>query len=284
MVSRHVVLLGLFGLLLLLDCRLDQSSHDCSMEGRVALYEQRIEPLFLEDRPKSCNQCHLSGIDLEMFLKATPCQTMACLDHRGLVDLKVPEQSLLLAWVDRADPASPLITAEVLAEEREAIHQWIDMTASCGHCGDFGDDPCGDEKPQSDDCASNSEDPVLSFSPSELHGCTDLALEKGFYEAFYVNRFRCFPCHFSDVSEIEEAPKWLQVGACEPASLATLREVEARGYVDTEHPMESLLLTKPLDEEQGGVEHGGGPKFNVGADPFYDALTVWLKRYAECRD
>jgi hypothetical protein len=63
-----------------------------------------------------------------------------------------------------------------------------------------------------------------------------------------------------------------------------LREVEARGYVDVEYPMESLLLTKPLDEEQGGVEHGGGPKIHIGADPFYDALTAWLKRYAACRD
>ena len=37
-------------------------------------------------------------------------------------------------------------------------------------------------------------------------------LEQGFYSAFYLNRFRCGPCHFSNFDEIDEAPKWVEVG------------------------------------------------------------------------
>ena len=60
-----------------------EPAYDCTVEGRAALFEKRIVPLFAEDRPKSCNQCHLSGIDLTMFIKETPCQTMAVF-NRGV--------------------------------------------------------------------------------------------------------------------------------------------------------------------------------------------------------
>jgi hypothetical protein len=100
MMFSNVVLLGIFGLLLLLDCRLDQAPYDCSMEGRLALLfdggarrsvRTADRAIVFGGSTKELQPVLPLGIDLEMFLKPTPCQTMACLDHRGLVDLKVPE-------------------------------------------------------------------------------------------------------------------------------------------------------------------------------------------------
>ncbi|MFY0536814.1 hypothetical protein [Nannocystis pusilla] len=71
---------------------------DCA-GGPDDLFEKRIAPLLATDRPKTCNTCHLSGVDMEMFVQDTPCQTMACLESKGLVDLSAPEASVVLGWI-----------------------------------------------------------------------------------------------------------------------------------------------------------------------------------------
>ncbi|MEZ4452496.1 MAG: hypothetical protein R3B09_23735, partial [Nannocystaceae bacterium] len=106
------------------------------------LYERRIAPILASDRPKTCNTCHLSGVDLALFVQETPCRTMACLDARGLVDLAAPAESVILQWIDRADPASPLIDQAVIDEEHAAFLAWIEATVACGLCWE-GDAPCG---------------------------------------------------------------------------------------------------------------------------------------------
>ena len=73
----------------------------CTQEELGELYKRRIEPLLAEDRPKSCNECHLSGIDLSLFSRGDACHTMACLSEQGLVDLERPEESKILEWVAR---------------------------------------------------------------------------------------------------------------------------------------------------------------------------------------
>ena len=44
---------------------------ECTEQTPGELFSQRIEPLLSQDRPSSCNQCHLSGIELGSFARET---------------------------------------------------------------------------------------------------------------------------------------------------------------------------------------------------------------------
>ncbi len=252
----------------------------CSVEEADALYEKRIAPLLAEDRPKTCNECHLSGIDLGMVIKDTPCQTMACMAERELVDLDEPNQSLVLTWIARANPTSPLITEEVIAEEYAGFLSWIEYYAACGSevCA-ADDNPCGDTTPPGPD-ACTSEDPEEGPGFDDPGDCSDLTLEALFQDRVYAWRNRCFPCHF-DSSKVD-APKWITTGSCNAASLATMRNVLDRGLLNYDDPSQSRLLLKPLAEDKGGVEHGGHDKFSSTEDQAYLDIRAWIERRVEC--
>lgn len=82
----------------------------------------------------------------------------------------------------------------------------------------------------------------------------------------------------------------LRFGGTEAQRNAFTRDTEraanfnaARAFVDPEHPEESLLLLKPLDQAAGGVYHGGatrygkGDVFRNGDDPDYKVLVSWVQ-------
>jgi hypothetical protein len=251
------------------------------------MFSQRIAPLLDEDRPKTCNECHLSGIGLGAFVRDDACETMACLVEDGLVDLDDPEQSQILSWIERADPLSPLITEGVIAEEYEGFLDWIEYSADCGttacagaECGARKDQPFCENEPQP------GLDDVRAVAEMD-HDCTDLGLERLFRESVYRGRGRCFPCHF-DVAADDIAgnpPRWIKTeGSCAEGSLATLREIERGGLIDVEEPDQSLLLLKPLDEAVGGVEHGGDAKFHSLEDAGYVNALLFIQKYVECEN
>lgn len=249
------------------------AANACQAESD-ALFEQRIAPLLATDRPKTCNTCHLSGVDLQMFVKETPCQTMACLQARGLVDLESPADSVVLQWIARADPASPLIDQQVIDEEYAGFLAWIEATASCGLCY-TGPEPCGESTAEvcgKDDPATDAYD-----DPGD---CAPITREALFRHNVYAWRDRCYPCHFDNKDF--EAPKWIATGPCEPASLTTMRNVLDGGLVDVANPTASLLLLKPLAESAGGVMHGGHDKFADMTDPAYIDFLSWIEREAAC--
>jgi hypothetical protein len=258
----------------------DQSKADCNSAG--ALYEKRIAPLLAEDRPKSCNQCHLSGIDLALFAKGDPCDTMACMVEQGLVDLDQPEASVILTWIDRAAPQSEGITAQVLDEERQGFMEWIELTSACGTCS-TNPKPCG-EGPSDwlscDTIKDNSADEVMAADPGD---CGDVTLERLFLDSFFPGRGRCYPCHFEGYPQVDTAPKWIAIGECESASLATFRNVIDAGYINVDDPVNSLWLLKPLDEALGGIEHGGDAKFHDTAEDAYRLMLYFSIRYAQCQ-
>lgn len=254
----------------------------CGEAPNTSIFEQRIAPLLSDDRPKSCNACHLSGIDMSLFVRATPCETMACLDELGLVDLEAPDESKVLAWIDRAKPLSPLIDVAVVQAEHDGFLEWIRHNSVCGHfecagvvCSARETDPFCDVAPE----------PFIAGISLDTGGCSDLALERLFRDTIYESRGRCFPCHFS--SEPDAAPEALhfieQTGTCDSSSLATLHNVVEAGLVDVQQPEQSLLLLKPLAEGGGGVPHGGHEKFSPGGDPGYDNFVYWLTRFAACQ-
>jgi hypothetical protein len=217
-----------------------------------------------------------------MFVRDTPCETMACLSELGLVDLETPDQSKVLAWIDRAQPLSPLIDSAIVQAEHDGFSEWIGHNAECGRfecagvvCGAREREPFCDVAPE----------PFVTGISGDPGGCTDLALEQLFRATVYESRGRCFPCHFE--SEKEAAPEAFhfieQTSTCDGSSLETMHNVVEAGLVDVAEPEKSLLIQKPLGEEGGGVAHGGHQKFYPGSDPGYDNFVYWLKRYAACQ-
>ena len=255
----------------------------CKNESGTALFEERIAPLLSDDRPKSCNACHLSGIDMTLFVRATPCETMACLQELGLVDLEAPKESKVLAWIERAKPLSALIDDRVVQAEHDAFFEWIQHNANCGRL------EC-----QGVVCSTREHEPFCDVEPEpfaaadralDAGDCSDLAIERLFRDTIYASRGRCYPCHFeSEKTAAPEARHFIhQSGDCNESSLETMHEVIDAGLVDAAAPLRSLLLLKPLAEGGGGVPHGGHEKFSPGSDPGYDNFVYWLQRYAACR-
>lgn len=257
----------------------------CSETSAGKQFDDRIAPLLRDDRPSSCNECHLSGIDLSLFVSGNPCDTMACMVDQGLVDLKAPEDSLILSWIERANPASPLITQDVIDEEYGGVLDWIRYNAACGQevcagavCSHTQDAFCGAAlEPKLEDLAGKNDYPT---------GCTDLDLEQLFLDSVYRSRGRCSPCHFDNWEKNTiGSPPWIHTaGDCNSASLATLREIERRGYIDIDDPDHSLLILKPLAVSEGGLEHGGDDKFHGGAnDTALINFTHFVEHYAACK-
>lgn len=282
MTRRHVFAL-VCPLLVGAGCPPEQSPQVCTQEELGSLYTRRIEPLLAEDRPKSCNECHLSGIDLSLFIRGDACTTMACMAEKGLVDLERPEDSTILRWIERADPASPLITEEVVQEEYDGFLEWIRWSKSCGGavCGKV-EDPCGGPGAQLDCAMSEKDDGEPFVDPGD---CSDLTREAVFREKVYRWRGRCSPCHFegAEVPATVVPPRWISTGPCNQASLETMRTVFRNGYVDLARPDQSLLLLKPLAKSLDGVEHGGGDKFHTLDDEAYVDMLDWVTREADCQ-
>ena len=255
----------------------------CSESAAGDLFQQRIAPLLADDRPSSCNECHLSGVDLSMFVRDTPCETMACLKELGWVDYGDPEASKILTFIERANPQSPLITQNVIDQEYEGFLDWVKFSAACDEtaCGGV---TCGTEH---DTFCDTAEEPELEQLQSEPQptGCSDRDIEQLFLDSVYSSRGRCFPCHFDNWEQNNiGSPMWLHTsGTCNQASLATLREIERSGYINVENPQRSLLLLKPLAEDEGGVEHGGGDKFHTDGDSAYFNFLRFLEHYSECK-
>lgn len=257
---------------------------DCTADAASTLYNRRIAPLLDDDRPSSCNRCHLSGIDLAQYIQTDACSTMVCMHSKGLVDFDEPSGSKVLDWISRGAPDSPGITEAIIEEEHDAMLEWIEFYSACGTelCEvPDGDDACG-EAPTYKDC----EVPQQSggSKPFDDPGdCDPVTLESMFAAKVYAWRGRCGPCHYANVETGLEAPRWIDLGSCDLASLESLRNVVDAGYLDADDPAKSLLLTKPLSEDLGGVEHGGHGKFHALDDPAYLDMLAWIERWSSCQ-
>ncbi|MGE0790873.1 MAG: hypothetical protein AB7S26_34685 [Sandaracinaceae bacterium] len=254
----------------------------CQEDGQE-LYQRRIEPLFVDDRPSTCNQCHLSGVDLSLFVRSTPCETMACLVELDLVDLESPDDSLVLSWIGRARPDSQLITADVIRQEHDGFLAWIEHTAQCGGLEACGEVSCGPAA--TGECTLQSTNSTADPYVPDPSDCSPLAREEAFLHGVYAWRGRCFPCHYVD-SDLgpEEAPRWI-VGTedCGPGAVDSLANLYELDVIDWDDPVNSRFLLKPLAERAGGVPHGGHDKYASTEDDMYLSVLGWIEYEAACR-
>ena len=66
-------------------CEAEEDKPPMCDESPGALYERRIAPLLADDQPKTCNQCHLAGVDLSKFVRDD-----ACVGSRGASSPRSP--------------------------------------------------------------------------------------------------------------------------------------------------------------------------------------------------
>jgi hypothetical protein len=255
------------------------SAASCDETSAGELFEQRIAPLLAEDRPSTCNQCHLSGFDLDDFVRDDACETMACLVEDGLVNLDVPDQSTILTWIRRAEPDTERVTEAVIEQEYDGFLQWIEFTARCGETA-CPDAACGPRDEASDCPPSAPTDPEVA--PLGELSCEGDALETLFYTNVFAWRNRCAPCHVDTTAAATagQPSPWIRTsGSCAEASRLTLGEVEQRGLLNLTDPVQSLLVQKPLADR---VTHGGSEKFHDTNDNTYKQFMVFIEQYAKC--
>lgn len=292
---------------------------ECSAEGADFVYRQRIEPLLTDEHPASCGTCHLQGIDLAGFVRATPCASMACLVDKGLVDLDHPGESDILRLIDRGRGGP---SAEASAAERAGFLAWIEYSARCQQaaCGDIPQ-PCGppaapppdaarpdaaDAAPRDaarPDAAPRDATPTdaapTDAGPSDAgpadagpvdawvsrgRPCDGPSLTLRFQARVMRWRNRCNHCHADDgiTAGVRGAPLWLVDAPDVDAARETSRRVTQMGFVDHADPTQSLILLKPLARRVGGLEHGGGDKFPRLDDPAYLDFLDWAQAWAAC--
>jgi hypothetical protein len=257
------------------------ASAEC-LDRASKIFDARVAPLLAADQPKTCNQCHLSGVDMSLFVRDTVCETRACLYEYGLVDRNNVDDSLVLAWIARAKPDSALITQEVIQAELDGFKSFLTQLTSCDASSCAGV-RCTTAKDGASKCLRENEplDPRLSH---ETPDCDPRTIETAFRDNVYAWRGRCFPCHHSDQTLADPtAPRWLSVeGTCDAGAVQTLRTVIAAGYLNAQNPEESLLVRKPLALEAGGLEHGGGEKFHDKTDFAYQSFLSFVQYWASC--
>ncbi len=263
----------------------------CTQDDLGETYDRYVEPLLTDAHPSSCNECHLAGVDLTMFIQDEPCASMACLVDVGWADLDAPESSLVLDFILQGEPASTLITDSVMQREHDGFLEWILWSAECHDdvCGVI-DDPCGQ---------STGESTLPEDVATPLGGCDEDALVESFGDKIFSWHGRCWSCHVEGGQSREEWPgtTFFEWTDDEEQSLRnTMYNLIGLGTIDLDDPANSTLLTKPLAEDLSvvttvgtsvGVFHGGGDKFYLNGDgeftdeAFFDFLD-WILAYKTC--
>ena len=230
-------------------------------DSALDLFRQRITPILQAKNPSSCSECHLSGVDLKDYIGKTQEETFASLRDAGLVDVKKPEQSKLLAFIARKPVKTGPVSDKVRQQEYDAFKAWFVAAAK-------------DPKL----AAAKSEDVKLGPSVDEeviRHARKDQVLAS-FLDNVWSEVGRCAACHSPDRNQ-EQVEKhgtkvnWIKLR--DPQG--TLDNLLTTGIIDADTPEQSQLLLKPTNQ----VKHGGGVKMVVG-DRTYKQFRAFIEDYA----
>lgn len=238
------------------------STHSRAADSALDLFRQRITPILQAKNPSSCSECHLSGVDLKDYIGKTQEETFASLREAGLVDVKRPADSKLLAFIARKPDKTTPVSDKVRQQEYEAFRAWIEAAAKDPKlaAAKTGDAKLG---PQVDD-------EVIR------HARQDQVLAS-FLDNVWSEVGRCAACHSPDRNQEQvkkHGPKVNWIKLRDPRG--TLDGLLASGIIDTDSPEGSLLLTKPTNQ----VKHGGGVKLVVG-DRTYKQFRAFIEDYAK---
>ena len=259
-----------------------QGPAECSSTAGLDLYNRRIAPLVSGQVPTTCNQCHMQGVDLAMYVQNSPCGTMACMVNQGAVVLTDPPSSPVLAFILNSDPASNLITDAVIQQEHDGMLEWIDWSATCN------DSVCG--APPADPCGTGATQPPPPDVLSPINGCDEAGLVQLFDTNVFSWRGRCVSCHAAYGANTDPntggiAPKMMYGTQESPEgpddARFTMFTLIGLRTIDLTTPTASLLLHKPLNDDPNNP-HGGGQKFQDTNDQAYKDFLAFIQAYDAC--
>jgi len=116
------------------DIRSRQQPLTSDNDSSLALFEKCILPIFQSARPSSCSECHLSGVDLKNYIRPSQQETFVSLVEAGMIDVKRPDESKILNFIDRQPEKSALATDKMRTEEYEAFSTWIHAAVEVRDC------------------------------------------------------------------------------------------------------------------------------------------------------
>ncbi|MGI9472548.1 MAG: hypothetical protein ACR2NZ_13485 [Rubripirellula sp.] len=276
----------------------------------LAVFEQRIMPIFRSPKPSSCIQCHLASVDLRDYILPSHEETFLSLLDQGLIDMQNPDASKILKLIrmgdDDPDAMSKRIHAKARAAELEAFTAWI--KASCA------DERLTDERVDRQPAIAR---PKRSNEVIR-HARKDRVLDS-FIRNVWSQRMRCFPCHtpgeIDPTNPQHVKPRERQqemvakygarMNLFKESPLQTMKSMLAGSHSPTkkslpllnfESPSESLLLLKPTAKlppkrDDGTFEppsallpvsHMGGLKMHVN-DMSYKAILGWIEDVSKVR-
>lgn len=239
-----------------------RTAASASASSRI-VFERRIRPILAAKNPSTCSECHLSGVDLKNYIRPSEAETFAALRDQGMLNLKRPEDSRILKFIQMSRPKTPLLTKKVRAVEYAAFRDWIVAAAKNPEVSSAG-------------LSSAAAPRVGPAVPNAVirHERIDTVVAS-FERNVWSQEGRCMGCHRPDntenVKKYGERVRWFVPDDPE----ATMKKLIAQGDVNVEKPEDSLLLLKPLNK----VPHGGGVKMLYG-DAGYKMFRAWLEDYA----
>lgn len=279
----------------------------------LALFEQRIMPIFKSEKPSSCVQCHLSAVDLRDYILPSHEQTFVSLRDNGLIDIENPLESKILNLINMGelDPDSKArrIHEKLREAEYEAFAAWI---VAC--CSDeaIRELPAKDA-PEKSSIGPKVPDSVIAFTRKSR-------LIDSFTRNVWSQRMRCFPCHTPNELDsnnpqhkkpiqrhadfVEKYGQRMNIFRKSPEATLEQLVVASRKQHGDDYPMlnlaepkNSLILLKPTarlparvskgvfkePSASGVVSHMGGIKMHVN-DPSYKAIYAWISDYANSAD
>ena len=236
------------------------TSVSLAADNALKIFEQRIVPILNAQRPSSCTECHLSGVELKDYIFPEQDRTYAALVSAGLIDTKAPQQSKLLKFIERKPAKSSLITDKVRNEELAAFKAWIEAAVR--------DPELLKAKGKADPIGPTVSDTVIR------HARRDRVLQS-FVDNVWNEAGRCAACHSPDrnqqqVKKFGDRVSWIKPRDPE----GTLKNLIDSGIVDVDAPEKSLLIAKPTLQ----VEHGGGQKMLLG-DRTYQQFMAFVVDY-----
>lgn len=234
---------------------------EATANSSLETFERRILPILRAQKPSSCVECHLSGVDLKDYIHPDQGKTFASLVRAGMVDVKEPDKSKILEFIARKPKQSSLISDKIRQEEYEAFRAWLKAAIA-------------DPQLLAAKDAEKLLEPKVSIEVIR-HARKDRVLAS-FTDNIWNEVGRCAACHSPDrnqkqVEKHGEQVSWIKLGDPE----GTLNYVLGAGLIDREAPEKSLLLTKPTKQ----VEHGGGQKMVIG-DRSYKQFRRFIDDYA----
>lgn len=197
---------------------------DCNDEELSEMYVRYVEPFVSGAVPQSCEECHMTGVDLRMWVQDTPCETMACMVDSQVVDFSDPPASPLLSMVLMGDPRSSVYDVET---EHAAMLEWINWSAQCHET------VCeGIESP----CRAGTGAPTTGTNP--IGDCSEEDLVLSFWNDVLAFKGGCDNCHTRSAYNISFGAVPCTTASDCPGALACVTGVcECAATADCPNPL-----------------------------------------------